>query len=218
MLLGACQTIGRTQPDQHRAFVGLLRRDWRQVYAVSATTAEQWIGHLDRRLDDAILHQKYDWWFRLYAILYQLNRHLDAYVRVFNTAGRRKEFTLTKLLAPRVDSQLSGAGPRWDAPPLVDALGKIGAHWILRELVRLGVVSGGHIHRVCFVPSESVRRMAETLGCELHGAEGEEASAGIHRWLSAQVGLKDYTFGACFDLPLREIDRRTDLKQEFGIA
>ncbi len=157
LVLGACRSLGRAQDQQHRCFLELVHEEgWWGVFKTPDDTGA-WMEMLRDWQDDALAKLTYPRWMSLFPAIYQISRYRHVYVRLLKSAGQRSESTykVTRLLAPRVDEALTGAGTYFDAPP---APLNIGVHWVLRELVRLEVIEGEHLFPDCWVPSERVIR------------------------------------------------------------
>ncbi len=170
---------------------------------------------LRRWQDNGISELKYSRWMSLFPMIHQLCRYREKYQRLLLGLNRRPplKYDPLTLLAPRADAMLSGAGEQFDAPP---APLKIGLHWILRELMRMGVISGDHIHKDCWVPAEQVLNFLQPLGLEspdynaLHSVKARTIATFMREHLESP-----HLFMA-FDIPLRHVDRSQALKREFG--
>ena len=125
--------------------------------------AAAWMGVLRSWQDEAMATLTFQRWMSLFPAIHQLSRYLNVYVRLLKSAGQRPEnmYEITRLLVPRGDEALTGAGTHFDAPP---APLNMGLHWVLRELVRLGVVEGEHLYPDCWVPSERVLSFLDAFG------------------------------------------------------
>ena len=94
----------------------------------------------------------------------------------------------------------SGGGP--DAPTLTRALG-MGAHFVLRELARAGIIKTHHAHRLCYVPARRVCGQIEMLGGpSFETLLSEQKSTAIYDFLVTHLGKERATFAESFDLPL----------------
>jgi hypothetical protein len=157
-------------------------------------------------------------WMSLFPTIYQLSRYWKVYRRLLLSANRRPEdlYRVRDLLAPRADSSLTGAGQQYDAPP---APLDIGLHWILRELVRLGILVGNHIWRDCWVPSEQVIRFLRPLGLNPpgEGAANPEKARAVYECLTRELGTKTPHLHLAFDIPLRHVGGNADLRQQLGL-
>ena len=90
-------------------------------------------------------------------------------------------------------------------PPLRPLLG-VGTHFVLRELVRKGIVTNPAVHSFCFVPVRSVRETA----CEWGAAFGtndphETLSRTVYDICAAHTD--DPSFNRAFDIALRESNK-----------
>ena len=203
--LGACQSLGRTQDVQHRGFLDLAKeKGWWDVF-LEPSSDRAWMEVL-RSWQDAVADRlNYRLWLSLFPTIYQLSRHLDVYRRIMTSAARRPEhlYRAQRLLAPRTDSALSGAGGQFDAPPL--PLG-IGFHWCLRELVRLDILSADHLFPDCYVPASRVVDLLKRLGLPVHDdADVAARSQAIHEFLQedGRPDLVKAHLQRAFDIPLR---------------
>ena len=155
-ILGCLHTIGRTTPEQHKAFLQSCRdRGWFDVFADPDSSAEQWIRILDDYCDE-IETESYRPWMLQFVSIFTLSRHLPDYVFAFLDINRHSRvLPLDLITRPRTNPLYQGGGP--DAPPAGRMLG-IGACFVIRELVRLNVLKTNLAHPHCFVPHERVRR------------------------------------------------------------
>ena len=218
LVLGVCRSLGRAQDHQHRSFLELVHREgWWEVFK-TPDDDDAWMGVLRDWQDDALAKLTYLRWMSLFPAIYQLSRFRAVYVRLLKSAGRRPESTyqITRLLAPRVDEALTGAGSHFDAPP---APLNMGLHWVLRELVRLEVVKGDHLCRDCWVPSEQVLRLLEPLGLDRpdDGMANSDKAHAIFNFLATELGTETPNLHLAFDIPLRHVDSDTDLRHRFGL-
>ncbi len=217
LVLGACQSLGRTQDHQHRSFLELAHQEgWWDVFK-TPDDAGAWMGVLRDWHDHALAKLTYPSWMSLFPAIYQLSRYRNVYVRLLKSAGRRPEsmYQVTRLLAPRVDEALTGAGTHFDAPP---APLNMGLHWVLRELVRLEVVRGEHLFPDCWVPSEQVLNVLRQLGLASDESLHNPAKArAIFDFLSEELGTETPNLHLAFDIPLRHIAENEELGREFGL-
>ena len=122
---------------------------------------------------------------------------------------------MDEILRPRTSSHFQGGGP--DAPPIDAALG-IGATFVMRELVRHGVLANKRAYRYCYVPSRSVLEFLDLLGVPTASLRSEPRTAqseAIHEFLVSRMGKERATFDLSFDLPFRAIAQDTNLKRSF---
>ena len=122
-------------------------------------------------------------------------------------------YLITRLLAPRVDEALTGAGTHFDAPPA--PLG-MGLHWVMRELVRLEVVEGEHLFPDCWVPSEQVLHLLR-LDRLNDGRSNSQKARTIFDFLASELGTETPNLHRAFDIPLRHVALNVDLRHRFGL-
>ena len=218
LVLGACRSLGRTQDHQHRSFLELAHKEgWWDVFK-TPEDAGAWMGVLRDWQDHALAKLTYPYWMSLFPAIYQLSRYRNVYVRLLKSAGRRPEsmYQVTRLLAPRVDEALTGAGTHFDAPP---APLNMGLHWVLRELVRLEVVQGDHLYPDCWVPSEQVLVFLRRFGLEQPdgGLSNSQKAHTIDSFLATALGTETPNLHLAFDIPLRHIAENEDLRRELGL-
>ncbi len=217
LVLGACRSLGRTNDDQHRNFLELAhRKGWWGVFR-APDDADAWMGVLRDWHDTALAKLTYPHWMSLFPAIYQLSRYRAVYVRLLKSAGRRPESisSVTHLLAPRVDEALTGAGTHFDAPP---APLNMGLHWVLRELVRLEVVTGEHLFPYCWVPSEQVLDFLRPLGLRSEESlSNPEKARAIFNFLASKLGTETPNLHCAFDIPLRHVALNAELRRRFGL-
>ena len=221
LVLGMCRSLGRAQDHQHRSFLELAHREgWWDVFK-TPDNAHAWMEILRRWQDGALDKLTYPRWMSLFPAIYQFSRYLGVYVRLLKSVGHRPKgmYDVSRLLAPRVDQALTGAGTHFDAPP---APLNMGLHWVLRELVRFEVVEGEHVPMVfkdCWVPSEQVLRFLEPFGLEWpddHMSNSEKAHA-IFDFLASELGTATPNLHRTFDIPIRHIASNAVLRGRFGL-
>ena len=218
LVLGACRSLGRVQDHQHRSFLELAHREgWWDVFR-APNEPDAWMGVLRDWQDGALAKLTYPQWMSLFPAIYQLSRYWDVYVRLLKSAGRRPEtyqVTRTRLLAPRIDEALTGAGTHFDAPPA--PLG-MGLHWALRELVRLEVIRGEHLFPDCWVPSEQILNFLQQFGLASdEGLRNPEKARAIFDFLARVLGTATPNLHRAFDIPLRRVASNADLRRQFGL-
>lgn len=214
LVLGACRAVGRQSDKDHRAFLQFLHdQGWWDIFKDQHATDESWMTVLRMHQDPA--EGKLDrWsWMSLFPVIYQCSRFWKKYCNTLRSAGERPPgaYNITWLLAPRVDPHLSGAGQNFDAPPLPIDMGR---HWILRELVRLNVITRTHhLIRDCWVPSEQVVNFLCRLGMPklLPDASNIEKSKGIFEFLRSKLNDDRPHLHYSFDIPLRYVARNPDV-------
>ena len=218
LVLGACRGLGRTQDTQHRGFLELAhRRKWWDVFK-APEDAGAWMEMLRDWQDEALAKLAYPPWMSLFPAIYRLSRYQDVYVRLLKSSGQRPRnmYDVSRLLAPRVDGALTGAGAHFDAPPA--PLG-MGLHWVLRELVRLEVVEGEHVYPDCWVPSEQVLRFLRNFGLDRpdDGVSNPQKACAIFDFLASELGTTKPNLHLAFDIPIRYVASNPDLRRRFGL-
>ncbi len=218
LVLGACRSLGRAKDHHHRRFLELVHSEgWWEVFK-TPDDDNAWMGMLRDWQDDALAKLTYPRWMSLFPAICQLSRYQDVYRRLLKSAGRRPEgmYQVSRLLAPRVDEALTGAGTHFDAPP---APLNMGVHWVLRELVRLEIIEGEQLFPGCWVPSKQVIRLLVRLGLEQpddHVSNSEKARA-IFDFLASELGTRAPNLHRAFDIPLRRVASDADLRHRFGL-
>lgn len=203
--MGATHTMGRTKHEQHRDFVRFcIDHSWWATFSTPDPQgdSEQWMSVLNEYIDSLRDDTTWYYWMEKYPSIYQVAMYLDGYRESFLRADRiQRLFDLSALTNPRLSTDLSGGGV--DAPPL--RLG-IGANFVIRELVRLGIVEPTqHVLPHCFVPRANVRRVMMRLGCPNLQASDYRYSRQIYQFLEEEfTRLKisgNPTFQSCCDIP-----------------
>lgn len=210
--LGMCQRIGRTQPGAAPGFIDRLRdfQWWPEM--VSSSEAEPWIVGLEGWLTSEVEHREFDRWLELLPWMWQARRWLDEYRRLLLNADRTIEGRgVMGLWRPGTNPVLEGSDI--DPPPF-NALTSVGGRWVLRELLRQGVVPATQtLRRAAFVPHLSTRRFLDELGLPLdRTGNAHDASERIHDFLVEHLP-DDPTFGGAYDLPLHILSRHPVLRE-----
>ena len=202
LLLGSMQTIGRSNPEQHRNFLRRCdEKGWLDVFTDGEHDARRWMDMLEGYLDDPTGTHDYYQWMKQFVVMFQISRWLPDYVDSFLNVNRmKKPFGFDDIISPRTSPLYSGGGP--DAPALTRALG-IGACFVMRELTRLGSLHQRLAYRFCYVPGTRVCGMLETIGGpSLRMLPTGDRSSGIYQFLLDNMDDKRATFNLGFDLPL----------------
>lgn len=199
---GIVQTTSRVKDDQNREFIRLCQTErWFTMLADSRTGPREWLEAVERYIDrhhaDGI---RYFHWLRHFVGVATIARHLDAYSEAFLAIDRFDgRFTPREVLTTRTSRQFQFGGP--DAPTLGPILG-IGACFVLRELVRMGIVELDDVHPYCFAPVRRLRRFLERLGWrDDEDGTVHDRSRSIYEFV-AEHHPDDPTFGNAFDIPL----------------
>ena len=217
LVLGACHGLGLSADEQHKGFIELAYREgWWEVFKRPDNPSD-WMNVLRTWQDRAVEHLHYSKWMSLFPTIYQFSRYLSTYRKLLYSADRRQHFSdLRRLLAVRSDSSFSGAGRgSFDAPPAPISMG---LHWILRELVRLGVLDRAeHLLPHCWVPSEQVFRFLGRLGLERPdgSTSNSEKARTVFDFLTPRLSTTPHLHYA-FDIPLRHVDADENLQRHLG--
>lgn len=199
-LLASYQRFGRTKPEQHKDFLlELHTRRWLDRLLTVNQQDSLWFEVIDeylQRMSDN--NDTYYQWMGNLLPTYQFSKYLQDYVQVLQDHNNRAAASMAVLLRPNNDWTRSGSGSR-DIPPLERPLG-IGAHWLLRELLRKGVMQNPALHRLAFVPNKQVLNALKGFGFE--GSTSEE----IHAFLVGHLGKDKAHFKLAFDLPFRHLE------------
>jgi hypothetical protein len=216
-LLGALQSIGRSKLQQHREFILKCEREgWLDVFCDPEQRAEQWMAVLEKYLEDESEDVKFYQWMKQFVSIFQLSKWLPEYAEAFLAINHiPNRFDLTSILKPRTNPAFQGGGP--DAPPITRTLG-IGAHFVIRELVRNGIVKNENAGRHCFMPTQMIRSLFEELGCDgigSHHYDRWSTSGVIFEFVRSRLGAEKATFCNCFDIPFRFICTKPELQIKF---
>jgi hypothetical protein len=219
LVLGACQSIGRTTDDHHRGFLETAHQEeWWEVFMDPEETTA-WMNLLKGWQDRSVSELKYAQWMSLFPTIYQLSRYLDRYRRLLASAGNRPAELLkvTCLLAPRTDDALTGTGQQFDAPP---APLNMGLHWVLRELVRYRVIDGEHVYPDCWVPTKRILQFLLPLGLRQVDPQvrNPEKARAVFEFLAKKLDVKSPHLHRSFDIPLRHVDGDLELRQRLGLG
>ncbi|CAG1064740.1 hypothetical protein BAC1_00305 [uncultured bacterium] len=203
-LLGACHTIGRSKPEQHRSFIELCHsKGWMDRFVtVNKDGLDEWMTVIKNYLQDEIQDPEYFHWMKEFVSIFLFGYWLDEYVHSFMAIDRiQRPFSLKHITSPRINPDFQGGGP--DAPPIDRALG-MGACFVIRELTRKKIINNQLAYQFCYVPRRPVREFLERLGCSgLNSCtDYETRSKMIYEFLCEHLGKEKAKFDNAFDLPL----------------
>lgn len=197
--------MGRVKPEQHAGFLRLCRtRGWMDIFGSRPSDDARWMGVLRGYLRNDPEYLQYFHWMRGYISFYQLGHWLDEYIEIFAQADKYPAgLTLSTILAPGSNPLLQGSG--LEAPPLAGTLG-VGGPFIIRELLRAGVLKNQALHGFAYVPTRRIRLlMGQLMGYDLPDGSPGETSKLIHTFLVEKLGAQRATFGGHFDLALQAL-------------
>ncbi len=218
LVLGVCRRLGRTQQYQHRGFLDFLReRGWWNVFK-APENERAWMQMLRDWQDRESVELPYAQWMSLFPAVYQLSRYRTTYVRLLKLAGQPSatEWDITHWLKSRINPVLTGAGTQFDAPP---APLDMGLHWVLRELVRLGVVDGEHLYADCWVPSEQIIGFLHRFGLDRPDdrLSNPQKARAIFDFLASELDTAAPNLHRAFGIPILHVDSSADLRRRFGL-
>lgn len=211
LLLGSLHTMGRAKIEQHREYLSTCIKSGMFNMGLSHKEREdRWLNSMLEIIDSPNDNQQYYHWIGFTGVrFFQFNRWLDDYISVFQDINKhKKSMPLETLMKPRSNPSYSGTGI--EPPSVTRALGAVGIHFVLRELVRHEVIRNEVIFSQCFVPSQKIKEMFKYLS---NGVDFE-SSEDIMAFLTENMPGMDATFGKCFDIPFQMIIRDDELLHE----
>ncbi len=216
-LLGVLQTLGNTRDEANRNFLKLCeQRRWMDHLAEVHRRPEGWLLSWDGYVEEQTQNLTFYQWMKQLIGLFVIARRLGDYVTAFLAINQTQHpFPLTQITQPRVSEIFQGGGP--DAPPVSGILG-IGACFVMRELVRHGIIENSFAHPYCYMPVRRVRSLVFRLGgpaLETITYNRWERSRLIHEFLQRHLGQDRATFNGAFDIPLQIIAKDYDLQLRF---
>jgi hypothetical protein len=205
--------IGRSTDDQHRSFIEYSQNagSWTVFSAAyPEKRADEWMGVLDDFCDDQIDSETWQHWMRSFVHLYKLSRWLEDYVEIFlGLDSLDGPYDLDLVLKSRSDAGQQGGGV--DAPP--PGLG-IGACFVVRELLRTGLLRRQSAHQHAFIPTFSLRNFAERIGLDIENEASVEVSGQIYSEIARYLTPQKATFECAFDIPLQIIAADKELENQ----
>ena len=201
LMLGSLQSMGRTRPAQHKGFLKFCQeQQWLGAFSAQNAPDQVWMDSLRSYLRQQPELLKYYAWMRGFVGYYQMGRWLDEYVELFTQLDRLPETSLRTLLSLDSNPALQGSGI--SAPPLGRTLG-IGASFVIRELLRAGVLKPEKLRPLAYMPTRRVRELVTQLTRQhVSDNDPEHGSRQIAAALSRHLGDQRATFVGAYDLPL----------------
>jgi len=124
-------------------------------------------------------------------------------VEILQGINRMKaRFPLEQIAIPN-ESPLFGGSGYGSLPKLTGTLGN-GLNFVIRELVRRGVIISQHAWEHCFAPVPRVQRLFSDYGIQ----DPLNTSSEIFRFLVRHLGKEKATFMNSFDIPFLMIQER----------
>lgn len=214
-LYGIVQTLGRTRIEASRNFIHLCEnKRWIENLCQLPIQSEEWLENLYAYIQEQINDIPFYEWIKPLFGLFVVAKKLEDYVKAFEAISNMGDFgNLNQITNPLTNPFFQGGGP--DAPPISRILG-IGAWFMLRELVRNGLITNQAAYRHCFFPCERVCNLIAKLGApQLINLNHEEKSIIIHKFLEEHLGQERATFDQSFDIPLQLIAENNELCHRF---
>ena len=219
LVLGACRRLGRTKRSQHRGFLEMVHEHGWWDILKTPDDPEAWMRMLREWQDDSSSKLAYAQWMSLFPAVYQLSRYREEYARLLRSARQHEAmaYGIALLLAPRANPSFRGAGTQFDAPPAPLDMGR---HWVMRELVRLGVIAGEHLYPDCWMPSEQVLGILDRVGFVRpdDGTRNPEKARAIFDFMASELGTASPNLHRAFDIPLRHVASDQKLRRRFGLG
>ncbi len=200
-ILGLVHTMGGFQREQHGSFLAFCEeRGALDVFAGQDTDAKTWISLLENYFEAQTDNSPFLHWMRQFVGIFAVSRRLDDYIESFCAIQRHpSRFPLTAITEPRTDNRAPVS-----APPISRVLG-MGACFVVRELVRLGVITNDRAFEHAFVPVKGVRDVLEQIGATqlTQPSRKWEISARIYAYVVEHLGTDKATFCRDFDIPFQ---------------
>ena len=148
--LGFTHKMGRTKHESHRNFIRFcLHNGWWDIFSRPdpQNLYSDWMNVLDQYIDPQVDRTQWNYWMEKFPSIYRTARYLDQYIHIFKTIDQHTFINLAQITAPAINPAFQGSP--LNAPPL--NLG-IGVNFVIRELVRLGVIHPtNQVIQHCFV-------------------------------------------------------------------
>ena len=218
LILGAFHTMGRVRPEQNRSIITQWRNEgWLQTFAQPQVDSERWVEFLRNFLNQSGETIEYFHWSRQFVSIFQFAERLEVYGDALLHIDRLSApFSMTHITRLGYSSQFQGSGSDLDAPSIDRTLG-IGACFVVRELMRLEILSSEHAYSHCYTPVSRVRKLLESIGCrdlDMNSSQGWEQSVTIYEFLRGHLEERAI-FNKAFDIPFLIIAENQDLQQQF---
>ncbi|ELS34123.1 MULTISPECIES: hypothetical protein [Pseudanabaena] len=202
--LGFTHKMGRTKHESHRNFIRFcLHNGWWDIFSRPdpQNLYSDWMNVLDQYIDPQVDRTQWNYWMEKFPSIYRTARYLDQYIHIFKTIDQHTFINLAQITAPSINPAFQGSP--LNAPPL--NLG-IGLNFVIRELVRLGVIHPkNQVIQHCFVPRYNVRRLLTRLGCSGLDNPNPTYSGFISSFLAEKINELSLnispTFENAFDIP-----------------
>ena len=218
LLLGAYHTLGWIKPRAYRNFLEDCElRGWFDVFIDTNQSAEDWIEVLGQYLERIENEDdpKYQYLFaRQFVSIFQVSSNLKVYAEVLESINRQSvPFTLDQFTNPNKSEYFARSGLPM-MPKMTKILGA-GACFVIRDLVRTGVLTNVHAYPHCFAPVKQLRDIFSELGFNLAERTDSDGSRRIYEFIKRDLGEEHATFDMSFDIPFLMINKRWGSLQNF---
>jgi hypothetical protein len=217
-ILACTYTMSWTDLERQKSFLNICqRRGWLDTFSKPDSSADEWIDVLESYFSGQIEEAKWHLWIKQFVNIYQVSKNLDDYVNSFlSIEYRRGPISLNTIMRPGVDPEVERGGYGDDTPAATRTVG-IGACFVVRELVRMKILTKEHAYPHCYVPIKRVRDLfVKEFGCkEILREPKLIASKVIHEFLVKHMGEEKATFSLSFDLPFLTLTDHPDIKDKF---
>jgi hypothetical protein len=207
--MGVFRRYGRVTDQQHRGFLDFLGSKgwWQTICEVHPDVgARAWMDILRAYGEEQQTDTLFEMWMDSFPRLYRIARWLDTYVHLFQTLDHRDSRLARFLLSPASDPSLSGSGI--EAPTLSGML-RLGQHLVIRELLRLGVLSSDVARELAFAPRSAVLELMARLG-----HTDLRSSSDIYHALVSELGEEAAHFSGAYDIPLQLVATNESARRE----
>lgn len=207
--MGLFRRYGRVTDQQHRGFLDFLSSKgwWQTICEVHPDGGEEaWMDILRAYGEGQQTERLFELWMDSFPRLYRIARWLDTYVHLFQTLDHRDSKLARFLLSPASDPTLSGSGI--EAPTLSGML-LLGQHLVIRELLRMEILSSDVARELAFAPRSAVLTLMARLG---HA--DVRSSSEIYRVLVSELGEEAACFSGAYDIPLQLIATNEAARRE----
>ena len=207
--------MGRLQDEQKREFIKTVRE-----LGLIKSLADRNLP-LEKKIEPAInyIEEMQDETEHYHSLsmsllpMLQISHWLDDYCELIIGFDRRDKIDLNQVLSPSFDPAQQGGGI--SAPSLVKTLG-MGICFLLRELMRQGILQNSSVKPHCYLPRERVRYLLKEIGMDwdvVGRVSLATNSRYIYEFISRFLGEEDATFNNCYDLPLDILASNAELKE-----
>lgn len=158
-MIGSFMTLGYIEQGTGNYLTLAHNKGWMTTFSSEELDTDGWFRILDTYTDEE--ETSYRQWVNRFLAAYQISRYLGDYIRIFQDAHHLCSPTpLWHLLDVKRSPLYTGTG--LDIPSIRYALG-IGQHFVLRELVRRGLIPHQNLDADCYVPTKKVRKLCITM-------------------------------------------------------